>query len=442
MPSGQDRPTPLYHLYCSLTSLAEPLVWRTVRNKLQRADVSPQRQRERLGHATQPRPDGQLIWFHAASVGESLSVLSLITRLGQRLPQAEFLITSGTPTSAALIEKRLPPRARHQYPPLDTSGPVRRFLEHWHPDAGTFVESEIWPRLIVESAKTGTPLALLNARLSEKSVQGWKKRPQTARFILDRFKLFLTQNDKTARNLIDMGANPDRVQPGTNLKAMSDPLPVDQATLDDMRAQIAGRPVWIASSTHAGEEEIVLEAHKQLLQHWPDLLLLLIPRHPERRDDISALIKKAGLRNALRSVGDPIAEDIQVYVADTLGETGTWYALCPIVFLGGSLKEIGGHNPFEPAQAGAAVITGSGYFNFAETYAPLIESGGAMEVHSAHDLSNAVTQWLSDEGALTAARSAARGCVANQKNALNSVIETLCTHLDLDPKAADPTSSV
>lgn len=431
MPAHSDRPTLLYQLYCGLTSVVGPLVWRTVRKKLQAADVPDARQRERLGHASLPRPVGRLIWFHAASVGETLSVISLIKRLGERLPDAEFLITSGTPTSAALIEKRMPPRTRHQYPPLDTAGPVQRFLDHWRPDAGIFVESEIWPRLIVQASRRDVPLALLNARLSDRSVEGWKKRPQTARFILNHFSLFLTQNDKTAANLLDMGARPDRVQQGTNLKAMSDPLPVDQTTLDDLRNQVADRPVWIASSTHAGEEETVLATHAKLLKRWPDLLLLLIPRHPERRSEVAALLENAGQSAAFRSKGDKITPQTQVYVADTLGETGTWYALCPIVFLGGSLKEIGGHNPFEPAQAGAAVITGPGYYNFAETFAPLIESGGATEVNSASELADAVAIWLSDDAALNKARAGAKSCVNTQKSALDSVIDTLCGTLDL-----------
>nr|WP_255732209.1 3-deoxy-D-manno-octulosonic acid transferase [Ruegeria sp. Ofav3-42] len=421
----------LYQLYCGLTSVAGPLVWRTVRKKLQAADVPDTRQQERLGHASLPRPDGRLIWFHAASVGETLSVISLIKRLGERSPDAEFLITSGTPTSAALIEKRMPPRTRHQYPPLDTAGPVQRFLDHWRPDAGIFVESEIWPRLIVKASNRGVPLALLNARLSKKSVEGWKKRPQTARFILDHFTLFLTQNDQTAKNLIDMGANAERVQPGTNLKAMSDPLPIDQATVDDIRAQIAGRPIWIASSTHVGEEETVLAAHAELLNRRPDLLLLLIPRHPERRGEVTDLLNSAGQSAAFRSKSEKINAQTQVYVADTLGETGTWYALCPIVFLGGSLREIGGHNPFEPAQAGAAVITGPGYFNFAETFAPLIDSGGATEVNSATQLSGAVANWLSDDAALHKARAAAKSCVNTQKSALDGVIDALCNNLNL-----------
>lgn len=283
-------PTPLYHLYRAASAVLVPFVWRTVRKKLSRADVPLERQHERLGHASQPRPAGQLVWFHAASVGESLSVLRLITRMGERMPNLEFLITSGTPTSADLIARRMPPRCRHQFAPLDGPGPVARFYRHWRPDAAVFVESELWPRMIVEGARAGVPLALLNARLSEKSVRGWQRFPDTARFLLDRFRLFLTQNQQTADNLIAMGADPARVTPGTNLKAMAGPLPVDTALLAEMRAAIGARPVWVASSTHPGEEEVVLEAHRQLLADHSDRLLLLIPRHPERGAEVSALV--------------------------------------------------------------------------------------------------------------------------------------------------------
>lgn len=402
-----------------------------MQRKLDAAGVAADRQRERLGHATLPRPEGQLIWFHAASVGESLSVLTLITRMGTVLPEAEFLITSGTPTSAELVAKRLPPRTWHQFVPLDTGAAVTRFYDHWRPQAGIFVESELWPRMLVEAHRRGIKLALLNARLSQKSVQGWQRFPGTARFILDRFTLFLTQNQQTANNLIAMGADPDRVRPGSNLKATSDPLPVDAATREVLLAQIGDRPVWVASSTHKGEEEHVLRAHNNLLAAHPDLLLLLVPRHPERGDEVQALVRAAGLICARRSAGEETGAQTQVYMADTLGETGTWYALCKLVFLGGSLLEIGGHNPFEPAQAGAAVITGPGYFNFAETYAQMKADGGAREIRDADSLASAVADWLDNPAAFAEARRAASAYVATQQNALANVIDSLCQELEL-----------
>ncbi|NVK16770.1 MAG: 3-deoxy-D-manno-octulosonic acid transferase [Rhodobacteraceae bacterium] len=420
------RRTLLYSLYCGVSALIAPFAWRKVAGKLRGYGLPEERVRERLGHASQPRPAGRLIWFHAASVGESLSVLTLIARMGEQALDAEFLITSGTPTSAELIAKRMPPRCRHQFPPLDTAAAVDRFLAHWQPDLGVFVESELWPQMLVRARKMGCPLVLLNARLSDRSVKGWTKRPATARFILDQFTLLVTQNQKTAANLQAMGAAPERIRPGSNLKAVSAPLPVDQDTLDKVRGSIGERAVWIASSTHEGEEDTVLEAHQALLKQHPDLCLLLAPRHPERGDVVEKLIKDAGLSCARRSKGVLPGTQTQVYLADTLGEVGTWYALCPLVFLGGSLREIGGHNPFEPMQAGAAVITGTGHFNFAETYAELTTLGAAAEVRSAAaELAAQVSEWLEKPAVFQAARDGAKAFISRQSDQLDKTVDAL-----------------
>lgn len=436
MTGPKARPTPLFRLYRLATRALVPLAWAVVSRKLARQGVATERMHERLGHASLPRAASDPVWFHAASVGESLSVLALIARLGERLPRAEFLITSGTATSAELIGKRLPPRSRHQFAPLDAPGPVGRFLSHWRPRAGIFVESELWPVMLAEARASGIPLALLNARLSEKSVAGWRKRPRTARFLLDQFDLIVTQNRQTADNLIAIGADPARLRTGSNLKSTATPLPVDAATLANLRTALDGRPVWIASSTHDGEEETVLAAHRTLLDRHPDLCLLLIPRHPERGDAVARSVATAGLTCARRTRAETLTRDTQVYLADTLGETGTWYALAPLVFLGGSLKPIGGHNPYEPAQAGAAVITGPEHFNFAETYQPLIAQGGAVEAADAADIAAAVADWLDHPEDLDAARRAARGFVLAQQSALDDVVDTLCSALHLEPDDA------
>jgi 3-deoxy-D-manno-octulosonic-acid transferase len=433
MPQPGGAQTLLFRAYRGLTTLALPIAWPLVSRKLGRHGVPPERRRERLGHATLPRPPGQLIWFHAASVGESLSVLTLITRMGERLPDAEFLITSGTATSAELIAKRMPPRSRHQFAPLDASGPVSRFLAHWKPDAAIFVESELWPLMLVRSRASGARLALLNARLSDTSVQGWKKRPKTAHYLMNQFSAILTQNDKNAANMIAMGAAPDRVYPGSNLKSTSAPLPVDSDTLSLVKTALHQRPTWVASSTHEGEEQVVLTAHGLLLQDHPDLCLILAPRHPERGDAVRTLIEKAGLTVAQRSRGGLPGSNTQVYLADTLGEVGTWYALCPRVFLGGSLLPVGGHNPFEPAQAGAAVLTGPGVSNFAETYRKMIEVGAAQEVITAQDMTKALNRWLCQPETLDSARSAARAFVRSQAAQLDQIIDRLAFALILDP---------
>ena len=434
--TSQVRPTLLYHLYRGASTLLAPFVWSKVAGKLRQHGVAEARVRERLGHATLPRPAGRLVWFHAASVGESLSVLTLIHRLGEATPDLEFLITSGTPTSADLIAKRLPPRTRHQFPPLDTGAAVSRFLDHWRPDLGIFVESELWPQMLVQARAAEVPLVLLNARLSPKSVANWTKRHATAQFLLDQFTLMLTQNAKTAVNLRAMGADPARLKEGSNLKALSDPLPVDQNTLAQVKEAIGARPVWVASSTHEGEEETVLAAHKALLAQHPDLLLLLAPRHPNRGDQLEAMIAEAGLTSIRRSRDALPRTSTQVYLADTLGEVGIWYTLCPLVFLGGSLREIGGHNPFEVMQAGGAVLTGPGAYNFAESFAELIGIGAAKEVTSAETLATAVRTWLDEPHALDTARDRARGFLARQSDQMDQTVTALVELLP--PRTGEP----
>lgn len=425
-------PTPLYRLYSGITSLAEPLVYAHVARKLRAQGVSEERIRERRGVASQPRPEGPVLWFHGASVGESLSVLSLIARLGQQAPDLNFLMTSGTAASAEIIAKRLPPRTRHQFAPLDSPSVVARFLDHWRPQSAIFVESELWPGLLVLSKDKGVRLALLNARLSEKSANGWAKWPKTARMVLDCFDIMLTQNAEIADRLRRMGADDARLRVGANLKASAAPLPVDTATADTIGAAIGGRPVWATSSTHPGEEELAIAAHRQILTTFPDALMILIPRHPDRADAVAALINASGLRCARRSAGEPLETDTQVYLADTLGETGTWYALSPVVLLGGSLlPDIGGHNPFEPAQSGAAVLTGPYVPNFSETFPPMIAAGAACEVATSDDIARIVTGWLSDPESCDRARDAARSFATGQAAALDEVVDTLIDTLDL-----------
>ena len=286
MTTSGGGPTLLYYLYRSATALIAPLAYRKVAAKLQAHGVPLERQRERMGHATLPRPDSALIWFHGASVGESLAALTLITHFAEHLPHAQFLLTSGTATAAQVVSKRMPQRCRHQFAPLDASGPVRRFLSHWRPSAAVFVESELWPVTLASTRRSGAKLALVNARLSDRSVARWQKKAPTARFVLNQFSLFLTQNQHISDSLLELGAPPDRVRPGGNLKAGAEPLPVDQETLSQLRSNLGTRPVWVASSTHIGEEQPVLTAHKALLKKHPNLCLLLVPRHPERGDEV------------------------------------------------------------------------------------------------------------------------------------------------------------
>lgn len=422
----------LYTAWVAASMALVPFATMVETRKLRRAGVSVMRAHEKIGHATEPRAqDGPLIWFHAASVGESLSVLALMDRMGRKLPDAQFLITSGTATSANLLSTRLPARSVHQFAPFDAPGPLKRFLKHWRPDAAVFVESELWPQMLRRTHAQGAKMALVNARLSERSMQRWRKRPALARYLLEVFSLILTQNDHMAQSMVDMHAPADRVARGINLKSMAGPLPLDEDALFEARAAIGHRPVWVASSTHEGEEQAVLAAHKILLKSHPDLCLILAPRHPERGQEVMNLIAGAGLSLTRRTRGD--MPGAQVFLADTMGELGLWYALSDIVFLGGSLKPIGGHNPFEVAQSGAAVLSGTHVTNFAETFAAMEAAGAARMVADGNDLAAHVDRLLIDDAARAKACAAADAFVAGQTDTLDTIADRLIAALELTP---------
>ncbi len=419
----------LYRFYVLISMILVPFAARHVTRKLRDAGVETHRAHERLGHATAPRAPGPLIWFHAASVGESLSVLTLITRMGVALPHAHFLITSGTATSATLIAQRIPPRTEHQFAPLDAPGPLKRFLAHWRPDAAIFVESELWPQMLRRTHETGAAMALVNARLSERSIAAWAKRPDFAAHVLEVFDLILTQNDAMAEAMVRMHAPADRVARGQNLKSFAGPLPQDQDLIFEARAALGHRPVWVAASTHAGEEQIVLAAHKLLRVRHPDLHLILVPRHPERGDEVAQRIADTGMPFTRRTRGDAPGE--AVYLADTLGELGSWYALSDIVFLGGSLLPIGGHNPFEVAQSGAAVLSGGHVFNFAETFAAMQKAGAARTVTDSNDLAVQVDTLLSDPAARARTLTAAGDFAKTETGKLDTIANRLINALRL-----------
>lgn len=415
-------------LYRGAANLIAPLAYRRVARKLEAQGVAAGRQKERMGHATAPRPAGRLLWFHAASVGESLSVLRLIAHLGTRQPDLSFLLTSGTATSAQIVAGRLPPRTTHQFAPLDSTRATARFLAHWRPDAAVFVESELWPQMLVQTGAAGVPMALINARMSERSARNWKRFPATARFLLGHFRMIHCQDDATAGQLRDLGIK--TAEKGLNLKSLSGELPVNAAALEEMRAAIGPRPLWLASSTHPGEDEIVLAAQTQVLRRHPETLLILVPRHPERAETIARLIDAAGLTHARRSTGGTIAADTQVYLADTLGETGLWYTLAPLTCLCGSYTPVGGHNPYEPAHAGSAILHGPLHANFAQTY-PALDAAGAAQAVEADALGTTVTGLLEEAGRLAAMREKARDFAQAQNDGLDDVAQALSKALGL-----------
>ncbi|MEM9585052.1 MAG: 3-deoxy-D-manno-octulosonic acid transferase [Pseudomonadota bacterium] len=380
--------------YLALSGRLEGWANRKLETRLADGKEHPERVSERRGIASQPRPPGTLIWFHAASVGESLSLVGLIEQLLDDFPDLNVLMTTGTRTSADLIKTRLPPQTMHQFVPLDARPFVRKFLDHWQPDIAIWTESELWPTLITETHRRGTQMLLLNARMSVKSHDAWRWLPSISRAVLQSFEEIFVQDETTARYLRRLGALRNRVVVTGSLKEDSGTLPHDEAERARLAEQFKTRPVWLAASTHPGEEAMAAHAHSLAIKASHRLLLIIAPRHPERGPGIADELRGEGWNVALRSEGTDPDPSTQIYIADTLGEMGLWYRLAPMTFLGGSLVDIGGHNPFEPAALGSAIIHGPHVISAREIYARLDEADAALEVQNSTELGQAVITLL------------------------------------------------
>jgi 3-deoxy-D-manno-octulosonic-acid transferase len=400
------RPSPALGLYLAASRGAGPLARALQARRAVRGKEDPARLGERLGRPSAPRPAGRLAWLHGASVGEGVSMLPLIAALRAAEPGLGLLVTTGTVASATRLASLLPEGAAHQYAPVDTARAVRGFLAHWRPDLALWFESELWPRLLLETAAGGTPVALLNARLSERSARRWARLPAMAARLAGAFSLIVAQDRASAERLEALGAPEGRVRVGGNLKSAVEVPGADPAALAEARAAVGARPVWLAASTHEGEEAALAEAHAALP---PDTLLVLAPRHPDRGDAVAGALEAAGLALARRSRGERPGPSTRVWLADTLGEMALWYRLAPVAFVGGSLVARGGHTPFEPAALGSAILHGPHVENFAPAYAALAEAGGAVRVESPEALAAALGRLLADAPAREAMAEAARG---------------------------------
>jgi 3-deoxy-D-manno-octulosonic-acid transferase len=368
------RPLPLA-LYAAATRLLEPLVPTLLRRRAGRGKEDPKRLAERLGRASVQRPKGPLAWLHGVSVGESLSLLPLIDALRSNRPEMAILVTSGTLSSAALLAQRLPAGVIHQFAPVDTPGAVTRFLDHWRPDIGLQVESELWPNLILGAKARGVRLALLSARMTEQSARGWARAPASARTVLGAFDLVLPQDAETAARLERLGAH---LGPALNLKTTGAAAPFDGAELARLMSIIDRRPVVLAASTHPGEETIIARALEEA--GCGDTLLVVAPRHPERGPAIAEELRAAGVNFARRSAGEPITATTEAYLADTLGEFGLLLRLADLVVMGGSfVPGVGGHNPLEPARVGLPILTGPQVFNARATYDEMLARCACIE---------------------------------------------------------------
>lgn len=417
----RDRLPLTLRLYRLASRVAAPAASQLLARRLKRDKEHPGRLGERRGEAKLPRPNGPLIWVHGASVGELLAVIPLIERI--RAQSFAVLVTSGTVTSAALAERRLPGGALHQFIPLDVPQFVGRFLDHWQPDLALFVESDLWPNLILSCSDRGIPMILVNGRVSERSFGRWRLLPRTIAALLARFDVCLAQSIADAERFTELGA--PRVTAIGNLKLDVPAPPVDPTNLRTLSAVIGSRVVIAAASTHAGEESIIISAHRRLRAKCPSLLTVIAPRHPARGASIAEMAIAAGLSVALRSRGDQPKPDVDIYVADTLGELGLIYRLAPVVFMGGSLASRGGQNPIEAIRLGAAVLHGPHVWNFAEIYAALDAAHGAERVADEEELIARLAGWLAEPGERAAVAAAAKAAVEKLGGALERTLAAL-----------------
>ena len=408
-------------LYRGLWGIASMLAPLMLRARAGRGKEDPARIAERHGRASRPRPDGTLVWIHGASVGESLAALPLVGALLEKSGR-HVLVTTGTVTSARLMAERLPPRAFHQYAPLDSAGAVKRFLDHWRPDLALFVESEFWPNLVLATRERGTPMALLNARMSERSYRGWTRASALAKLLLSSFDACLAQDDATASRLTRLGAKSVRVL--GSLKADAPPLPVDQTAFDAFKTAVGSRPMFLAASTHPGEEDIVLDVAVKLHERRPDVLTIVVPRHPARGAEIEALSRARGFETQRRSTGALPVPTTAMYVADTLGELGLFYRAATFAFLGGSLIEHGGQNPLEPARLGTAVISGPHTHNFDDIFRVLLDTQGEGRVHTPDELHELVARLVDDPAHARRLGENAQAAAAAMAGALKDSIAT------------------
>ena len=382
-------------VYQRLSAAAVPLTSVMIKRRLKQGKEDPTRVNERRGMTGDVRPHGPLVWIHGASVGEVLAAAGLIERL--RAVNLRILLTSGTVTSAAVVAKRFPPDVIHQYVPYDSPRYVARFFDHWQPSLALFIESDLWPNMILAGAARRLPMVLINGRMSHRSFPRWRRISGTIAALLGRFEVCLAQSDIDAERFTALGSR--NVVTTGNLKLDVRAPPADDARLERLMAVTRGRPVIVAASTHPGEEEILAEVHRELAGYFPSLLTVIVPRHPSRGEAIAAMIAASGLHVALRSHEDLPTATTDIYIADTMGELGLFYRLAPIVFMGGSLVEHGGQNPIEAIKLGAAIVHGPHVFNFTDVYDALDAAGGAKQAGTRQALVKQLGQFLADPAA-------------------------------------------
>jgi 3-deoxy-D-manno-octulosonic-acid transferase len=409
-------------LYRRASRALPPLLRVLLRHRAARGKEDPSRLAEREGHGAVRPPGQRVIWAHAASVGETAALLPVLSRLATARPGTGGVLTTGTLTAAQMVASRLPPGFVHRYAPLDCAPWVVRFLDGWRPEVALRIDSELWPVTLHELSRRRVPVILLNGRLSARSAGRWAGMPRLARYLMACFVAIQAQDEESRARFATLGATAAQLLEAGALKAAAPAPDADPRALAALHAAIGHRPVWLAASTHPGEERIVCEAASALADALPGLLTIIAPRHPERGEAVAAEAAARGLAALCRSSGAGPG-GAAVYVADTLGEMGLWYRLARVAFIGGSLTPVGGHNPYEPAALGVTLASGPETTNFREAYGPLIADEACHLVHNAEDL-GAFLRWsLQPDGQRTPAAVAAAARATAQLAADDAVLD-------------------
>ncbi|MCL2715004.1 MAG: 3-deoxy-D-manno-octulosonic acid transferase [Alphaproteobacteria bacterium] len=417
---SDSLPLPL-RIYQRLSIAVAPLAPALISRRLKQGKEDPARVGERRGVSRDVRPGGPLVWVHGASVGEVLAAASLVERL--RELGLSILLTSGTVTSAAMVARRFPGDVIHQYLPYDMPRYVTRFLDHWRPSLGLFIESDLWPNLIMAGAARQMPMVLINGRMSPRSYPRWRRAHGTISALLSRFDCCLAQSPADAERFAALGSR--NVVTTGNLKFDVPAPPADAVKLERLAALTRDRPIIVAASTHPGEEEMLIRVHSRLAASFPRLLTVMVPRHPSRGAEVAGLVRAAGLSPKLRSQGELPEAATDIYVGDTMGELGLFYRLAPVVFMGGSLIRHGGQNPIEAAKLGASIVHGPHVFNFGDVYEALDQVGGACAAASLEALVRDLGQLLADPAAREIMQRAGHGVVGRLSGALERTLATL-----------------
>lgn len=433
----------MYRLYRMITGQSRPILDKILQNRLKQGKENPARVQEKRGIPSLVRPKGALFWIHAASIGEAQSTLILIHHLLKARPDAHILVTTGTLTSAKIMVERLPPQAFHQFYPLDHPQWVEEFLNHWQPDLVLWMESELWPNMLLQIKQRTIPAVLVNARMSARSHKTWKYFKPLVKEVLEAFSAIFCQTEDDLSRFSTLGVENSHLQVTDNIKYSSAPLDFDKDALSKLSIQTAGRPLWLYASTHDGEEEIACRVHQIIKNILPEILTIIIPRHPVRTEEILEKCAPYNLKISIRGENKSTLPDRNddVYLANTLGELGLFYRLAPVACIGRSFSKDGGggHNPIEAAQLGCAILHGTHVQNLQEIFDDMDREHAALRLDSESALASTLLDLLQSQEKLDRLQKAGMQFSKSKSGVIDRIMQSI---LPLIENASDRTRQV